>query len=171
MEKWSEDWQMKFNTDKCIVMHLGRNHNVSQYALNHKGVKESESERDLGVIIDQNLTFSGHCNKVANNANITLGMIRRTINCKFKSIITRLYTDVVRPELGYCVQVWRPYLKKNIGKIEKVERRATKMISGCSKLSYEERLKITGLTSLEARRNRGDLIEVFQSRKGSSKVD
>ena len=98
-------------------------------------------------------------------------MIKRTINCKSKSIITRLYKAIVRPQLEYCVQAWRPYLKKDIEKIERVQRRATKMIADCSKLSYEERLKITGLTTLEARRTRGDLIEVFKIVKGFSKVD
>ncbi len=136
-----------------------------------KKLKESESERDLGVIIDKNLKFSDHCNKVANMANVTLGMIKRTISCKSKSIITRLYKALVRPQLEYCVQAWRPYLKKDIEKIEKVQRRATKMISECSKLSYEDRLKITGLTTLEDRRNRGDLIEVFKILRGFSKVD
>ena len=171
MEKWSNEWQMKFNTDKCTVMHLGRNNAASQYILDDKRLKESESERDLGVIIDKNLKFSDHCNKVANSANVTLVMIKRTINSKSKSIITRLYKALVRPQLEYCVQAWRPYLKKDIEKIERVQRRATKLISECSKLSYEERLKFTGLPTLEARRNRGDLIEVFKMLKGFSKVD
>ena len=108
---------------------------------------------------------------MANSANVTLGMIEITINSKSKSIITRLYKALVRPQLEYCVQVWRPYLKKDIEKIEKVQRRATRMISECSKLSYEDRLNITGLPTLEARRNRGDLIEVFKILKGFSKVD
>jgi len=56
MEKWSSDWQMKFNTGKCTVMHLGRNNMASQYKLNDKKMKESESERDLDVIIDKNST-------------------------------------------------------------------------------------------------------------------
>ena len=170
MEKWSEDWQMKFNADKCTVMHLGRSNKASQYILNDKSLKDLESERDLSVIIDKNLKFSV-CNKVTNNANVTLGMIKRTINCKSKSIIIRLYKALVRPQLECCVQAWRPHLKKDIEKIEKVQRRATKMISECSKLSYEERLKITGLTTLEDRRNRGDLIEVFKILKGFNKVD
>src|SRR2546425_10006650 len=104
-------------------------------------------------------------------ANVSLGMIKRTISCKSKTIITRLYKALVRPQLEYCVQAWRPYLKKDTEKIERVQRRATKMISECSKLSYEDRLKITGLSTLEDRRNRGDLIEVFQILKGFSKVD
>jgi len=171
LENWSNKWQMKFNEDKCTVMHLGRNNTASQYILNDKNLKKSERERDLGVIVDKSLKFSEHCNKVANTANVTLGMIKRTISCKSKSIITRLYKALVRPQLEYCVQAWRPYLKKDKDKIEKVQRRATKLISGCSKLSYEDRLKITGLPTLEARRDRGDLIEVFKILKGYSKVD
>jgi len=169
LEKWSKDWQMNFNTDKCAVMHLGRTNPSSQYVLNDKHLKELEKERDLGIIIDRNLKFSEHCNKVANTANVTLGMIKRTINCKSKSVITRLYKALVRPQLEYCVQAWRPYMKKDIEKIERVQRRATKMISECSKLSYEEMLKTTGLSTLEARRTRGDLIEVFKILKGLAK--
>ena len=55
--------------------------------------------------------------------------------------------------------------------IEKVQRRATKMIEGFGKLSYEERLRRTGLTPLEERRIRGDLIETFKMIEGISKVD
>ena len=171
LEQWSKDWQMQFNTEKCSVMHLGRNNTASQYMINDIILNKSEKERDLGVIVDKNLKFSEHCSKVANSANVTLGMIRRTIHCKSKSIITRLYKALVRPQLEYCVQAWRPYLKKDIEKLEKVQRRATKMISECSRFSYEDRLKITGLPSLEERRNRGDLIEVFKMLKGFSKID
>ena len=66
----------------------------------------------------------------------------------------------------YCSQE-----DKFIEKIEKVQRRATKLISECRNLSYEERLRVTGLPTLEARRSRGDLIEVFKILRGFSKVD
>ena len=61
------------------------------------------------------------------------------------------------------------FLKKNIEKLERVQHRATKMTSACRNMSYSERLKFTGLTSLEDRRDRGDLIEVFKFVKGFSK--
>jgi len=169
--KWSEDWQMQFNTDKCLVMHLGRGNVSSEYKVNDSILKESDSERDLGVIIDKNLKFSEQCSKVAHSANITLGMIKRTIHHKSKSVITRLYKALVRPQLEYCVQAWRPYLKKDIDKLERVQHRATKMITECSKLSYENRLKVAGLTTLDDRRDRGDLIETFKVLKGLSKLD
>jgi hypothetical protein len=51
-------------------------------------------------------------------------------------------------------------------KMEKVQRRATRVIPELSGLSYDERLKECGLTSLEERRVRGDLIETFKLVKG-----
>ena len=62
-------------------------------------------------------------------------------------------------------------MRKDIDKIERVQHRATKMIEGCSRLSYEERLKVTGLMTLEDRRKRGDMIEVFKFLKGINKSD
>jgi len=86
-------------------------------------------------------------------------------------IIVRLYKALVRPKLEYCVQAWCPYLKEDIDKLEKVQARATRLIDGCKNLSYENRLKHTGLTTLSERRIRGDLIEVFKILKGFSKVN
>ena len=113
---------MRFNAEKCTVMHLGKKNEPNQYIFSDEPLKVSESERDLGVVIDNNLKFSDHCNKVTNTVNATLGMIKRTIDCKSKSIITRLYKALVRPQLEYCVQAWRPYLKRDIQKLEKVQR-------------------------------------------------
>ena len=98
-------------------------------------------------------------------------MIKRTISCKSKDIIVRLYKALVRPKLEYCVQAWCPYLKKDIDKLEKVQARAMRLINDCKNLSYENRLSYTGLTTLSERRIRGDLIEVFKILKGFSKVN
>ena len=98
-------------------------------------------------------------------------MIKRTIKCRKKDILVRLYKALVRPKLEYCVQAWCPYLKKDIDKLEKVQARATRLINDCKNLGHENRLKYTGLTTLVDRRTRGDLIEVFKILKGFSKVN
>ena len=63
-----------------------------------------------------------------------------------------------------------PYLRKDIDMREKIQR-ATKLIPGLRDLSYEERLKECGLTTLEARRLRGDQIEVFKILNGYENID
>jgi len=81
-----------------------------------------------------------------------------------------LYKGLVRPQLEYCVQAWRPYLQKDIDLIEAVQKRFTKLIPDLKKMSYEERLRALKLTTLEVRRERGDLIEVYKIIKGIDKV-
>ena len=169
--EWSKDWQMTFNVDKCSVIHIGTTNKLEQYQLCGSELRNSNSERDLGIIVDSNMKFSENCKSAVQNANVTLGLIRRTIKNKSKYIITKLYKALVRPKLEYCIQVWRPYLKKDIENIEKIQHRATKMIHNLKYLRYEDRLIETGLTTLEDRRTRGDLIEVFKMIKCSSKID
>ena len=82
-----------------------------------------------------------------------------------------LFKGYVRPHLEYCVQVWSPYLKKDIESIEKVQRRATKLVKGLKNKSYEERLALLQTTTSEKRRIRGDLIQVFRITKGLDIVD
>ena len=144
---------IQFNQDKCSVIHLGRNNPENKYSLYNKEIKNSVKERDLGVIVDKTLKFSEQCNKAANSANMTLGMIKRNVVSRDKDIIVNSYKALVRHKLDYCIQAWRPYLRKDIDNLEKVRRRATKLITQCKGLSYEDRLKIAGLTTLEKRRN------------------
>ena len=171
LEKWSNQWQMTFNTEKCSVIHLGKTNTQHQYRIGNAILSSSDKERDLGVIVDKTMKFSEQVNSVVSSSNAVLGMIKRNITCKNKNIVTRLYKALVRPKLEFCIQAWRPYLKKDIDKIERVQHRATKMIEECRGLGYEDRLKVTGLTTLEDRRVRGDMIEVFKMLKGISKVD
>ena len=82
-------------------------------------------------------------------------MIRRNITYKEKSWIVPLYKAIVRPHLEYCIQSWSPYLRDDIDMLEKIQRRATKLIPGRRDIRYEERLKECGLTTLGTRRLRG----------------
>ena len=100
---------MEFNSDKCQVMHIGKKNLNCQYVLNNITLKSTESERDLGVLVDNQFKFSEHCNKVANSANAVIGMIKRTVTCRRKDIMVKLYKALVRrPKLEFCVQAWCP---------------------------------------------------------------
>jgi ribonucleases P/MRP protein subunit RPP40 len=166
--EWSEKWQMKFNWDKCSVIHMGNRNENYEYTIGGNTIKNSPEENDLGIIVCESGKWSEQCKKAVKKANAVLGMIKRTIKNKTKNNILRLYKTLVRPRLEYCVQVWSPYYIKDIILVEKVQRRALKMIKGFKELSYEERLGRCKLDSLEKRRVRGDLIETFKMVKGFS---
>ena len=136
------------------------------YSIGDSIIQTVSEERDLGVIIHQSLNASTHCAKAVKSAYRALGLINRTITNKDKTTIIRLYKELVRPHLDYCVQAWRPHLQRDIDLIERVQKRALRMIGGLSHLDYVHRLREVKLTTLECRRLRGDLIETFKILRG-----
>ena len=114
------------------------------------------------------MKVSEQCGIAARKGNQIFDLIRRNIACRDKRLIIPLYKILVRPHPDYCIQAWKPHMRKYIDKLERVQRRATKviLISEISQLSYEERLQQCRLTTLETRRTRGDQIEVFQIMHG-----
>ena len=157
---------MEFNTEKCKVMHLGYNNIEAKYLMGGKELETVREEKDLGVIFNDSFKVGNQCLKAANKGNQMLGMIKRTFVSRSKKVILRLYKTLVRPHLEYCVQAWRPHLKKDVDVIERVQRRATTMMVGGRKMEYEKRLKFTGLTTLETRRERADMLEVYKIMNG-----
>ena len=117
------------------------------------------------------MQVSEQCGIAASKGNHILGLIRKNITCKEKKLIIPLFKAIVRPHLEYCIQAWRPYCKKGIDTLERIQRRATKMIPELRDLSYEERLKEYGLSTLETRRLRGDQFEVFKMLNGYENID
>jgi len=100
-----------------------------------------------------------------------LGLLKRNFQDRSKDTIVPLYKNLVRPHLEYCCQMWCPYLKKDIKLIEGVQRRATKLIDDVKYLSYDERLTRLGLTRLDKRRVRSDLLETSRIVRGMDKID
>jgi hypothetical protein len=162
---WSEEWQMLFNLSKCKVMHFGKHNGKASYSMGGIVLDTVDCEKDLGVIVQSDMKVTQQCIKVVKIANKILGMISRTFQYKTKPVVLRLYKSLVRPHLEYCVQAWRPHLQKDINLIENVQKRVAKML-GVNKNRYYDKITELGLTTLETRRLRGDLIVIFKMFKG-----
>ena len=173
LSRWSEKWLLRLNPEKCKVMHIRHSHNTS-YTIRQDekdwSLQETTEEKDLGVLTTADLKVSRQCCEAASKANRILGMVNRQFKNLDKNGFLILYKGFVRPHLEYAIQSWSPYLRGDIDKLEKVQRRATRLIAGYKKLSYGERLRRLGLTTLEQRRLRGDLIETYKIVTGKEKI-
>ena len=170
LEDWTSRWLLKFNDEKCKTMHFGYSNPRYSYELNRNKLETTSEEKDLGVIISDNLQPSVQCAKAANRAMSALGVVKKCFKHLDQESFPVLYKSYVRPHMETCVQAWSPYFKKDIDILEKTQRRATKLIPSLKHLPYEERLRKLNLMPLVQRRLRGDLIETFKFMKGINKV-
>ena len=122
--------------------------------------------RDLGVSVDSELTFSNHIYEKINKAYQMLGIIKRNFKDMSKDAFLLLYKGLVRSQLEYANSVWNPHKISLIRDLEKVQKRATKMVHACRKMPYAERLRFLKLPTLKFRRLRGDMIEVYKILSG-----
>ena len=167
---WKNDWCMEFNSEKCTVMHIGKNNARQHYHLEENELAIVETEKDLGVTFSESFSWSEHVEQSIGKANKTKAWILRNILSQDADVLLPLYKSMIRPHLEYCVQVWAPRSRygnrKVIMKLENCQRKFTKSVRGLEDLSYRDRLIKLGLTTLLERRARGDLIKIFKIESG-----
>jgi len=165
--EWAVKWQMKFNLEKCKVVHYG---NDSIACMCGQQLEEVTSKKDLGVVFSKDLKVRIQCEKAYNKASQMLGLIHRIIRFKDPSVLIALYKSMVRPHLENCSVVWSPHYTNDKALLERVQHRFTRTFPEIKNLPYKKRLRKLKLWSLEERRNRADLIEIFKMIKGLSAV-
>jgi hypothetical protein len=141
---------MKLNENKCKVMYIGGGNEKNIFTIEsydgsiRTNLIETTLERDLGIMISADLKWRQHVMHCANKANKILGMLSRTFEYRDLELIKSLYTTFVRPHLEFAVAVWSPYLKGDIDVLERVQRRATKLVPSL-KTRLQKKIRSNGL--------------------------
>lgn len=172
---WSKKWGMVFNPSKCKVLSFTRSRNPFYFNYHLDGIilDRVGDFKDLGVVFNQNLSFSAHVESIVSKSNRVCGMIKRSIGYRApQNVKLKLFKSLARPVLEYSSQVWSPVFKNDIHAIESVQRSMTKYIcNDFIELSYSSRLKELHILPLSYRREVADLIFIFKYLKGAMNVD
>ena len=172
---WANEWHMFYHFKKCHHLHIGNNVESTEYTMEtpngNATIDKVESEKDLGVIFDSKLNFTEHISTKVSKANQIVGLIFRTFTFIDREMFLNLFKSLIRPILEYATTIWSPMYKKDAIQIENVQRRATRLVKGLKEMSYPERLKILGLPTLEYRRDRADMVQVYKILHGLDKAD
>ena len=160
--KWSTEWQLPFNINKCKCIHYGKNNPKHTYTIGNIDLANDDLEKDVGVHFDPSLEFRIHINKMISKANSRVGLIKKSFSKLSITNFKILYKSLIRPILEYCTVIWFPLYKTDSQEIEKVQRRASKPVPTLKDLPYPERLKTLNLTTLAYRRNRTDMLQVYR---------
>ena len=162
---------MEINPSKSKVVHIGKENPGLPYVINGMEISSVEVEKDIGFWISNNLSTSTHVQKARSKALGEISRIRRNFSYIDKRAFCILYNQRVRPHLDYGMAACPPNSSADSKLLEGVQAKATAMVYGLRNENADERRKKLGLMSLEQRRERGDLIEVFKILKGLTRID
>jgi hypothetical protein len=171
---WCQTWLMELNAEKCKVMHFGRNNPHVEYQIT-KGdgqhrLETTSVERDLGVLMSSDLSWTPQVEEVASKASRMLGLLKNTFRSRDAQLWKCLYSSYVRPLLEFAVPVWSPVLERDIRALERIQRRATRIPHTMRGVEYEDRCAQLGICTLIDRRRRGDMITAYKQTHGIETV-
>ena len=105
-------------------------------------ISSVEVEKDLGIVFDSELKLVKHIEEVCNKGHQRIALIRRTFNYMDGKMFLVLYNlSLIIPMLEYCSTVWSTMFKKDSEKLEKMERKATKLVGSIRDKDYPSRFE------------------------------
>lgn len=171
ISNWSDSWQLPISVSKCACLVLNGTDKSFNYVLSGQSLPYVDSCADLGITIDNVLSFVQHISCIVSKAKARASLILKCFISNDANTLVKAYTVYVRPLLEYNCAIWSPFFKKDINLVESVQRYFTRCVFrrlNMPIVSYDERLTYLGLLRLEKRRIINDLVETFKLCKGYS---
>jgi hypothetical protein len=130
LENWEMTWQMKFNPEKCYVIHVTKKkiHLKFDYLLQSHILQPVDNSKYLDVTISNDRDWGPHINDITTKANKTLGFLRRNMKNCTRKVKTLTYTSLVRPVVEYSSLVWNPSKNQQISEVEQIQRKAARYV-------------------------------------------
>ena len=169
LSDWCVDNKLDLNVLKCKILCITRSHSpvYFNYCIKGEPIERVTEMKDLGIIIENTLSWNNHVNKTIAKANRVLGLIKRTVGFNSpEHVKLQLYKSLVRSNLEYCSQAWNGLTAINRVKLERVQRAATRYILSYPDMSYVQRLSKTNLLPLSFRRDVLDLKFLYKCING-----
>ena len=164
---WSLRWKLFFNENKFMHIRFCStiSNNTSTYKINDLAIDCKLYHKDLGILYSHNLTWTEHYKLITVKAYNTLGLLRRIFKTNNIQAKKHLYISLMRSQLLYCSQLWRPQLIRDIQNLERIQCRATKFILNNYDLSYRQRLEQLHLLPLMYTYELNDLMFFIKTLK------
>ena len=164
ISNWSDKWQLHISCEKSKWLSIsnkngphGNHLSDNVFELAGVNLPQTNEVLDLGVIFNSRLNFSDHISSIVTKAKQRLFLLNKIFISKNPHIMILAFKTYVIPLLEYCSQVWNPQNLDDVRRLESVQRKFTKRLSGYQGLNYAARLDKASLPTLELRRLRADL--------------
>ena len=171
---WSRDNNMVLHEDKFnLIIHKHQpkstiyelpfvSETMTYHISNGSSLSPVSSLKDLGIIVSADLSWSTHISTIVSRSRSILSWVFSVFRTRDITTMMTLYKSLVRSHLEYCCPLWHPSSMRDIKLIEGVQRSFTSRIYGVQHFNYWERLKALGLMSLQRRRERYIIIQMWK---------
>lgn len=166
LEEWGMKWGMHFNASKCNILRISRSKDpfTFMYSLCGQILQEENETKYLGVTICNDLSWSSHVQSTTHKASNILAFLKRNLHECPAHLKELAYITLVRSVTEYAATVWDPHLKKDIAKLESVQRAAARFVSKDyhPTSSVSQMMKNLGWSTLQDRRRDQRLILLYK---------
>lgn len=168
IESWGQRWQVKFAAEKTQAMVISRsprdlNELNGKLKFNNNNLEITSSLNILGVTFDSRLSLECHVKEIAHKASLKISALRRMKSFLDAKGLLTLYKAQVRSSLEYASLAWMSCSRTHLLLLDKVQRRAERLIADVSQQQEMQEEPPTNLDTLEHRRKVASLTVLHKA--------
>ena len=166
LQDWETDWQMHFNPDKCELIRITNKRKTinAMYQIHGAQLKQTKKAKYLGLTFTSTLSWNAHIDTITKKANNTTAFLRRNLPMCPRKVKDTCYKTFVKPQVEYAATVWDPHTTESIKKVEAVQRRAARFVTGDYRTTSSVTAMVDSLSweTLQHRRQQTKAIMMFR---------